>query len=167
MRIFTLNIRQISNENIEHIKTQYPLRYEKAKKYQQNDDFLRSIGAYLLLEEAFGIFSENDIKIKENGKPHLLKEKEFNYSHSGEYVVLVVDKTKVGVDIQIIGDQDDNYIKNWTRREALLKLTGEGISLHDEIDIEKDLVFYKNNIIKLDSKKFVDNYFLTIATLTK
>ena len=53
----------------------------------------------------------------------------FNLSHSGDYVVLAISETPIGVDIQM--ERECNYTggsKAFSRMEAYVKCTGEGIA---------------------------------------
>lgn len=160
MRYFMLNISNIKPRDEEHIKTNYPLRYARALKYSNRDDYLRSIGAYLLLEKAFGSFDEKKIALNKNGKPSLDGFPFFNYSHSGDFVVLVVGKIhEVGIDVQVFGDHSKKEIIEWTKKEAVLKLTGEGITkLHEETPTT-----YKNKKIKVILKRITSKYAVSIA----
>lgn len=53
----------------------------------------------------------------------------FNLSHSGDYVVLAISETPIGVDIQTerVCDYPGGY-KAFSRMEAFVKCTGEGIA---------------------------------------
>ena len=97
-----------------------------------------------------------DIEIKKNeyGKPYLEKFPEFcfNYAHTDSDVVLAVSRAAIGVDIEskreinpgivqrFFANDEQKYINNglkaehidrvletWTKKEAYLKYTGEGL----------------------------------------
>lgn len=121
-------------------------------------DRLQSARAYLLLREALRLEYGNDVKTEfgygENGKPFLLNYPDihFNLSHCRKGVMCVVGDKPVGCDIEeiphclpedVLGaafcEQERMNIKNaanpcsefarlWTRKESLLKLTGEGLT---------------------------------------
>lgn len=160
MPYYMMNISSIKQSDEEHIKNVYPLRYSRALKYKDHSDYLRCLGAYLLLEKALGEFDEKKITLSKTGKPSLEGYPFFNYSHSGDFVVLIVDKIhEVGIDIQIFDKKHSRkFIKEWTRKEAILKLTGEGVTPHKETP-----KFYKNKKIKVFTKRRTSKYIVSIA----
>lgn len=128
-------------------------RKNKIMKYKLPDDRKRSLVAGLMMRDvlnAHGMNSDN-IKITENGRP-VIDGIDFNVSHSGEYVFMVISDSKVGCDIERIkernysvarryfsdgekkwmketGNTDLSFYRIWTARESYIKLTGEGILL--------------------------------------
>lgn len=137
-------------------------RKKIAQSYHFAIDRLQSARAYLLLREALRREYGTDVKAEfgygENGKPFLLNYPDihFNISHCRKGVMCVVGDEPVGCDIEeiprhLLEDvllaafcrQERIDIKNatnpclefarlWTRKESLLKLTGEGLT--DGID---------------------------------
>ena len=112
--------------------------------------------AYLLLCEGlrkeYGITEKPVFEFGEHGKPSIvgLPNVYFNLSHCKEAVICVVSNEPVGVDVESIGrfkeelarftmnddelriiQQSDNtevdFIRFWTMKEAVLKLSGEGL----------------------------------------
>lgn len=91
-----------------------------------------------------------DIQKHASGKPFILNENQFiNWSHNDEYLVIALSQLgQIGVDIevshlpydeQLYGwilhkeekrklEQGRLFSEVWTRKEAILKCTGEGIS---------------------------------------
>jgi len=131
-------------------------RREKALKYKHEQGQRECVLAYLLLKralkEVYGIDENPEIIELEGGKPVLKHHPEihFNLSHCKEAVACVVSNEPVGVDVErvrnydkklaryVLNDEefeeveksDDKakeFIKYWTKKEAVLKLTGEGI----------------------------------------
>lgn len=131
-------------------------RREQALKFKHELGRKTCAAAYLLLCEAlqqeYGITEKPVFEYKEHGKPMLVGHPDihFNFSHCREAVVCVVSDCPVGIDVESIREYKEslvNYTMNddeaqqitlsdnpalmftkfWTRKEALLKLTGEGI----------------------------------------
>ena len=81
-------------------------RIEKANGYLKENDKLLSLGGGYLYQKYLPV---KDFKYNENGKPYLENGPFFNLSHSGEYIALVISKTReVGIDIQKV---DENRLK--------------------------------------------------------
>ena len=157
-------------------------RRKKADSYKLEEDRLRSLAAGVLLNRAVMLWSERSreecgslklmdlreaienydgrfdysIEAKANGKPVFSKHPEvhFNLSHAGSYVVCVVSRREIGVDVEgnrsvrasiekrffseeecrWVQESDneklhtERFFRLWTLKEAYSKLTGEGIS---------------------------------------
>ena len=118
-------------------------RKAKAERFIQEKDRLLCIGAGYLLKR---FLPTDDIQIGPTGKPYLLEGPFFNLSHSGEYVVLCINKAReVGVDIERINlnkidgirfvlsekekqiDDEESLFRMWTNKESLTKCIGSGI----------------------------------------
>ncbi len=138
---------------------------------------LKPARAYLydtVIKRTFGD-ANPDIEKNEHGKPSFLPPHNychFNISHSGDYVVMAMADTEIGVDVERKGrakdykkllrffyeheknrvlnaaDGEDEFFKIWTYREAFSKLTGVGLVLfsHEDItiDYDKNRVTYQN-----------------------
>ena len=131
-------------------------RREQALKFKHMLGRKTCAAAYLLLCEAlqkeYGITKKPIFEYSEHGKPVIVNfpHIHFNFSHCREAVICVVSDLPVGVDVETIREYKEslvNYTMNddevlqithsdnpaltftklWTRKEALLKLTGEGI----------------------------------------
>ena len=113
-----------------------------------------------------------ELKLTAYNKPYLENGPEFNLSHSGKYVICAIsDQTKVGVDVEkieninlddfqnqwstdewktISGNPEpvNQFYKFWTRKEALIKADGRGMSLSlPEIDV-------RFNMTAIEGKKW-------------
>lgn len=138
--------------------------------------------AYLLLCEAlrkeYGITEKPIFEYGKHGKPFIIgyPDIHFNISHCREAVLCVVSSRPVGVDVESIRSYKDslvNYTMNpqeiaqinqaprpevefvrfWTMKEALLKLSGEGISkdlktvltgqkqIETQVNMEKNYIY--------------------------
>lgn len=131
-------------------------RREKALKFKHEQGQRECVLAYLLLKralkEVYGIEGNPEMVEQEGGKPMLKDHPEihFNLSHCKSAVACVIGDEPVGVDIERIrnynaqlarhtmndkelqeietsADKSRAFIRLWTKKEALLKLTGEGI----------------------------------------
>ncbi len=133
-----------------------PERREKALKFRFEQGQRECVLAYVLLKRAlkdmYGIDENPRLTEQEDGKPVLTDYPHihFNLSHCKEAVACVVGDEPVGVDVERIGryteqladyvmseeevsqlntsdSPEREFIRLWTKKEALLKLTGEGI----------------------------------------
>ncbi|MCF0207826.1 MAG: 4'-phosphopantetheinyl transferase superfamily protein [Bacteroidaceae bacterium] len=131
-------------------------RREKALMFKHEQGQRECVLAYLLLKQAlrevYGIDENPEIVTLEGGKPMLKEHPEihFNLSHCKSAVACVIGDEPVGVDVERIrryneslvrrvlndeeqrkvgnaADKPREFIRFWTEKEAVLKLTGEGI----------------------------------------
>ncbi len=126
-------------------------RRQRALKMRKKDSRLLCIGAEVCLSVALGLPLPLEYQTEENGKPFIEGAPQFNISHSGNYVVCAVDESPVGADIERISRMKASIFNRiaspiekqraaclendpleycctvWTKKESLLKLTGEGI----------------------------------------
>ena len=120
-------------------------RIERAESFLCEKDKLLSLGAGYLISKNL---SADKILYNENGKPYLKDGPYFNLSHSGEYAVLAIDKSReVGIDIQSIKEKSETAIKYvskedlplndmfrlWSNKESLIKCLGANISLIKDV----------------------------------
>lgn len=135
-------------------------RREQALRYVKDSDRRLSLAAYLLLlqalEEEYGILAPVEFGFGPHGKPFLKDYPHiyFNLSHCPGAALCVVEASPVGCDIESIpsvldedlcrwvcSDQELAQIRQsdrptlefarlWTRKEAFLKYTGEGLTDH-------------------------------------
>jgi len=163
---------------------------QKAEKFRQYDDKRRFIvgkffSKMLLSKQARLNASDIIFSFNENKKP-CFKNHHFNISHSGNFIVIILGPLPVGVDIELIKENFDfksllpecfnkteiNKINNitdfytfWTKKEALLKATGEGLVDNlNSIDCSEEFVTRFDSLYKLISHQIEDNYLLSLAT---
>ena len=135
-------------------------RREAALRYVRENDRKLSLAAYLLLQEAlekeYGITEPPVFAFGHNGKPVLrdYPQIHFNLSHCARAALCVVGDMPVGCDIETVEKPVDMDLCNyccspaeresvlssacpevefcllWTRKEAFLKWTGEGLTDH-------------------------------------
>ena len=133
----------------EHLSLLPVERQERIARYRFEKDKLLSLFAGLLIRRAIG---EDTILFGEHGKPYTENGICFSVSHSGAVAAIALDDTQIGMDVERIPDEDRLKIADrffhpserayvndaddprrafceiWTRKEAYLKMTGEGIS---------------------------------------
>lgn len=131
-------------------------RREEALKFRHERDQKLSLAAYLLLKKGLWMehgIQENPVFVMaDSGKPFLEQHPDihFSLSHSKTVALCVIDSEPVGADVEVVrhvspelidytmNDEEQDWIRAsqntdeafltlWTRKEAVLKLTGEGI----------------------------------------
>ena len=128
-------------------------RREQVLKFKHEQGRKTCALAYLLLCEGlrkeYGITEKPVFEYGEHGKPFLVGHADihFNISHCREAVLCVISDRPVGADIESIRDYKDSlarytmnddelaringspleFIRLWTMKEAVLKLSGDGI----------------------------------------
>lgn len=131
-------------------------RREQALKFAHESGRRLSLAVYMLLMEGlqkeYGITGPPVFEYLEGGKPVIKDHPEihFNFSHSGNVAFCAIDNQPVGADIETprkitpslisytmneeeraiiesASDQMLTFLSFWTKKESVLKLTGEGI----------------------------------------
>lgn len=131
-------------------------RHEKTMRFRHERDRKLLLAAYLLLKRGLRLeygLSENPVfTYGDHGKPHIEGHPDihFNLSHSKTVAMCVIDRQPVGADVEVIRpvntdmiayamndeerdwilaspDTDTAFLTLWTRKEAVIKLTGQGI----------------------------------------
>lgn len=143
MKLYFADIRALAPRHAELIA---PERLEKARRYRMRADYDRCVAGGVLLKLALG---GADVTENAFGKP-VADGVCFNLSHSGDWVILAVDDTDVGCDVEQIrqvdalrmgkyvfcdrerallagaSDRLGCFFALWTKKEALLKCMGKG-----------------------------------------
>ena len=131
-------------------------RRAHAQRYRKEHDQRLSLAAYRLLQRALSLeyhIQEPPLfDYGAHGKPTLVGHPDiyFNLSHCHEAVACVVDTVPVGIDVESLSNYDTEIVKEvmndeeqrqivcsptprltflrlWTMKESLLKMSGEGI----------------------------------------
>ncbi|NLA82700.1 MAG: 4'-phosphopantetheinyl transferase superfamily protein [Clostridiaceae bacterium] len=141
-------------------------RRVKARSYRFVKDRALSLGAGLLLNYAYGRLLPtgawpSDMHFNDYGKPFWAEggAPGFNLSHAGIYVACAIGSGPVGVDIEEVGEKDENltrrcfvgtelpqilsegqvmeeaFCRHWVLKESYVKFLGAGLSL-DPLRIE-------------------------------
>ena len=132
-------------------------RREQALKYRYEQGQRLCVAAYLLLKRALreqeGITANPVFGYGEHGKPFIVGHPElyFSLSHCKEAAACVLSRRPVGIDVESVGryresvaryamndaelhqiqqaaNPEVEFVRLWTMKESLLKLTGEGIN---------------------------------------
>ena len=158
MQLYYLNINVI-RKNISKLSERItPLRRARMNAMMFEDDRLRCLGAGLLLTDIIFNGDINSVKVKTgiHGKPYIEGKLNFNLSHSGDYVIMLVDNEPVGCDVQkmiknrdfksimnyLFHSKEISYVENsnnetdafyrvWCLRESVLKASGMGLNLEN------------------------------------
>lgn len=133
------------------------MRKEKIMQLKNKNQALLSAAVELALNDAIRKwFPDSELPAKyaydENGKPYLTElDAYISLSHSGNFAVCAISEHEIGVDIQTVrradmrvakrffsetenefirgtSDKDRAFFEIWVKKEARVKLTGEGIS---------------------------------------
>ncbi|PGK39672.1 4'-phosphopantetheinyl transferase [Bacillus anthracis] len=138
MQIYAVHINKPLSDDEFHCMTQISSvsTQKKIKKYKFRKDMERTlIGEILvrhIIKKQFGI-SNNAIHFSTNsyGKPYAIDFEDFNYniSHSGSWVVLAVDDSPIGVDIEKIQPIDLDVAKLFFSKKEYTNLMNTHISL--------------------------------------
>lgn len=158
MLYFNDELEKISDEEVERIITTLPSqRREQALKFKYALGRKTCVVAYQLLckglKEEYGIEEMPVFEYGEHGKPTIIGHEDihFNFSHCKKAVMCFVSDKEVGIDVECLGRGNESlinytmnddeirqihnatnpnteFIKLWTKKEAVLKLTGEGIN---------------------------------------
>ena len=150
-------------------------RREQALKYRYEMGQRTCAAAYLLLcrglREEYGITELPLFEYGEHGKPSILGHPEihFNLSHCREAAVCIISDHPVGVDVESVRPLKDSlaeytmndaeldeirqaanpalqFTRFWTMKEALLKLTGEGINNHLKNVLDRSDVIFETTV---------------------
>ena len=164
-------------------------RREQAMKFAHESGRRLSLAVYLLLmeglEKEYGITEAPVFDYLEGGKPVIKNHPEihFNFSHSGNVALCAIDNQLIGADIEMprkitpsliaytmneeeqsviasASDQITAFLSFWTKKEAVLKLTGEGIRS------ELKTVLTKADLYHIETIK-TENYVYSIAKFNK
>ena len=155
---YTRLTKRLEDDNFNSYLSQLPLSMqEKIIKFHRWEDSQLSLLGKILLLTAFtslGISRDkiNDVLYNEYNRPFFQDDLNFNISHSGQYVACVVHLGgEVGLDIEKIAEIDfeqfhdvfrpdeleqvridedpiRKFYELWTKKEAIVKAIGEGLS---------------------------------------
>ena len=142
--VYVLDIKDIAQEYERVVKVLPLCAVDKAKRYKEENDRLRSLGGALLIE---AFTAKSPILYNEYGKPYKAEPPYFNISHSGDKVgIFLSDSCEVGFDIQHIKNYNaklsdyvfveeekaglkdgTDFAVRWAMKEAAAKCVGSGL----------------------------------------
>lgn len=155
------------------------------ERYAVSKFCLRTLLSFFLNVPA----NEVDFIAHAHKKP-TVKGLEFNISHTGDYVLIAISPKPVGIDIEFLNREFDfksilditfskkeidfignkkvnptNFYAMWTRKEALLKASGEGVSdnLH-LIECLDEHLERKDEVFRVRTFTIEDSYVASIAS---
>ncbi len=123
-------------------------RKSKAERLYNKNDALLSATAGLMMKKVLGVTEDGMVRYGEHNKPYLEQGPFFSISHSRRYSVLAVSENEIGIDIEMhegpneklckrcfteeeqkfVGLSEENFLRLWTAKEAVLKFLGTGFS---------------------------------------
>lgn len=158
IHIYIKEIDGIEEKELDAVIASLPQwRREKVMAYKHMQGRKESAVSFSLLQQAlrekYGIEEDIDFEFNEHGKPSLKNRQEifFNMSHCKKAVACVIGERPVGIDVEMCGrykeslarhvlseeefmavqqsgNPDLAFTKFWTKKEAVLKLAGTGVS---------------------------------------
>lgn len=161
------------------------LRIEDYRNYVARKYFIRKLLAVYLGESP----QEITFQLSAQKKPYI-EGIEFNVSHSAEMAVVALSKAPVGIDIEFVKadfsyhtllvdcfdskEQDAIHRANdqllafytlWTRKEALLKASGDGLVKEqlNKVNILEDKTVHHHKPYHLFSSLLTENYIMSTA----
>lgn len=155
-------------------------RVKKALSYQREENKLQSLGAGYFIKKYTN--PDETIFYNEYQKP-CKKNEHFNLSHSFDYVAFLSFDRECGIDIEKIREgkerlksyafssfeqeqihSDSDFYQFWTRKEALGKAYGNGLSEESlkKIPSEEGILSYHDKIFTLKTILF-SSYVISIA----
>lgn len=187
--IFKINISLYETIKTRYLSVLDQNEITKANRFKNEDDRKRyMIGKYFsrIILSSFLNLNPKDIYFSFTGnkKPYI-EGVHFNISHSGRFTIIAISPKPVGIDIEYINEKFDfstllnicfkeselNNIHNivdfytlWTRKEAILKASGEGLidNLH-EIDCLKNIVKRNHINFSISSNHLEHDHIISLA----
>lgn len=150
-------------------------RRNQALRFRNVHDQCLSLAAYRLLQYAlrleYGIMEPPIFKYEAHGKPVLVDYPDihFNLSHCNEAVACIVSSQPVGIDVESLSHYDEElvervmsseeqqqiaaspdsqlaFIRLWTMKESLLKMTGEGLVTDIRSVLRNDIALQNESV---------------------
>lgn len=185
MKVFAIKLKdKLDNSSLELLLALIDKKKrERLEKFVFWQDLQRGLFADLFIRkvivDTFGVLNEEiEFGFSNFGKPYIknINDFHFNISHSGDWIVCVIDKNSVGIDIEKIStinldisknffsnkehedlmlsnEPFDYFFKLWTLKESYIKYLGKGLS-HP---LNSFTMHLKENGIKIESEERILN----------
>ena len=193
--LYTCISNQMNEHDFEFLLNKVASRFkEKLVAYKRWQYAYPSLLGKLLLQHGLATLNLDNYKIEDiryssYKRPYLEGGIDFNISHSGSYVVCgLSNKYKLGIDIeeiksiklddfkdlwtedewkQILDATNSNYqfYNYWTKKEALLKASGEGLSIPlRQVNLKGNLGFLQKKCWYFREVPISKDYIMHLAT---
>lgn len=153
--------------------------FAKYGEYDRREFIEECLEKYLETAGKTKLNGDTVIDKNKNSKPYFkdYPDIRFSISHSADLVVLAMSESEVGVDIEKIKPRDyqgivdrhfsegenaevsdlNGFLKVWTKKEAFLKLTSEGLAGLPNADVSKPYE-YNGRALKFTSLDIFEGY---------
>jgi len=132
-------------------------RREQALRYKHTFGRFCCLKSWLMLKEllesvGYTRLDSDEFRYNEHGKPYIVGAPCFSISHCKEGIAVAVDEHPIGIDIETIRradadliartmneeeqrmiKEDRDFIRLWTRKEAVVKMQGTGITGFEQL----------------------------------
>ena len=159
MKLYLLDISELTEEDIRMVRRFFPRRAGRADRFVFEKDRLSAIGAGVLLRCVLKI-DERAIETEASGRPRIPGGPGFSLSHSGGRCLLAVGRGSIGADIERLDESNlaaaesvttkkelewmrENALERfhvlWTRKESVYKAVGGYDDPRDIPALEEDI----------------------------
>ena len=182
---------ELADEELETFMNLLPdFLQNEVLRYRKWEDSYNALFGKLLVKIGFEFLKREEFnfslfKKSETGKPYLEGERiKFNISHCHGFAICVFGYQEIGIDVEknapinynnftmafnpkeidiMKKEGVDKFYEFWTKKESILKATGEGIATSlKKIDSSQDQIVYGRKTFRI-SKHFFDDKFCSIA----
>lgn len=189
------HIFKVPLQSYDEIKQQYPYvlnssEIAAASRFKYADDKKRYVlGKYTLrtiLSDILNIRAEDVSFFFGDHKKPYTKGRHFNISHSGQFTCIAINQVPVGIDVELIRTDFDfkillnecftteelrcisgarDFYHFWTRKEAVLKAGGEGLTDQlNVIDCSPPVVNIKDIDYNIETRYIDSEHVFSVAT---
>lgn len=195
VEIYAVNIRQFPSRYLAELPPMDKKRTETFYRLKCKDDKTRCVVCGMLINKYVLCKEKNQqIEYSTHHKPFVKGGKEFNLSHSGDYVLLAVGDCSVGIDIEKHSSIDfiniarficteeelsalkqsstlqTDFYKYWTLKESYMKATGKGFSMSPKsfaFDLTNNLKINIDTEFEFSQINFSKDYTVSVCAKEK